>query len=118
MTTSDRAQVLKMIEAGQVSAADGAKLLGAVDRPARPSDADTRWLHIRVTDLATDRPKVNVNLPIAWVALGLRIGSRYSSELAGIDLNEIMDAIRSGAEGRIVEVEDAEDGQRVEIYLD
>lgn len=118
MTQSDRSQVLKMVEAGQIDADEGVRLLGVVDRPAHPSDASNRWLRIRVTDMVTQRPKVNINLPMAWVAVGLRIGARYSSELAGIDLNEILESIRSGAEGRIVEVEDEEDGERIEIFVD
>jgi len=119
MTTEpDRARVLKMIEAGQISAADGIRLLDTTGRPAHPSDLSNRWLHVRVTDLVTQRPKVNVNLPMAWFALGLRIGARYKPELAQLDVNEIMEAIRSGAEGRIVEVEDEEDGERIEIFVD
>jgi len=118
MAEPDRAQVLKRIEAGQVSAAEGIRLLDAAGRPTRPSDLSNRWLHVRVTDLVTQRPKVNVNLPMAWFALGLRIGSRYKPELAQLDVNEIMEAIRGGAEGRIVEVEDEEDGERIEIFVD
>ena len=118
MLGADRTQVLKMVEAGQISATEGARLLGAVEPPARPVDAADRWLRIRVTDLLTDRAKVSVNLPMAWVSLGLRIGARYHSDLAGIDLNEVMKMIDEGAQGRIVEVEDEEKGEHVEIFVD
>lgn len=117
MAQPDRAQVLEMIEAGQVSAADGIRLLDA-GRQADPADLSTRWLHVRVTDLATQRPKVNLNLPIAWLALGLRIGARYKPELADLDMNEIIGAIHGGADGHILEVEDVEDGERIEIFVD
>ncbi len=117
MAQPDRAQLLKMIETGQVSAAEGIRLLDA-GYTADASGLPARWLHVRVTDLTTQRPKVSLNLPMAWLSLGLRIGSRYKPELAGLDVNEIVEAIHSGAEGRLLEVEDAEDGERIEIFVD
>jgi hypothetical protein len=118
MTEPERAHVLQMIEAGKINAADGIRLLDAVKVSLREPDLAGRWIRIRVTNLATQRPKVSVNLPLAWVALGVRIGSQFSPELAQIDMNEILDAIRSGAEGRIIEVEDLEDEERVEVFVD
>lgn len=118
MMGTDRIQVLKMVEAGQISAADGARLLGAVGQPPRPADASNRWLRVRITDTLTDRRKVSVNMPMAWVAVGLRIGAHYQPELAGLDLNEIMRMIDEGAEGRIVEVEDETSGERIEVFVD
>ena len=55
---------------------------------------------------------------MAWVAVGLKIGARYQPDLAGLDLGEIMRLIDEGAEGRIVEVESEQDGQRVEVFVD
>jgi hypothetical protein len=119
MTTEpDRAQVLKMIETGQVNAADGARLLSALGQPAPSADLPDRWLRLRITDLDTQRPKVSVNLPMTWVALGLKLGSHYKPELAQIDVNEIVESVRRGAEGRLVEVENIEDGERIEIFVD
>ena len=118
MTDIDRVQVLKMIEAGQLTAAEGIRRLNEAEPAARPAELSGRWLRIRVTDRATQRPKVSVNLPLAWLAVGLHIGSRYAPELARLDVSEIVEAIRSGADGRIVEVEDEEDGERVEVFVD
>ena len=118
MTEPDRTQVLKMVEAGQISPDEGIRLLNSTIRSMPMADLANRWLHVRVTDTSTQRPKVNVNLPLAWVAVGLRIGSHYSPELKNLDLNEILEAIRSGSQGRIVEVEDAEDGERVEVFIE
>ena len=114
----DRTQVLKMVAAGQISAAEGARLLGAVEQAAPRADLSHRWLRVQVTDLLTRRPRVSLNLPMAWVAVGLKIGARYQPDLAGLDLGEIMRLIDEGAEGRIVEVESEQDGQRVEVFVD
>jgi hypothetical protein len=66
----------------------------------------------------TGRPRVNVNLPLTWVALGLQLGVKHAPQLNGIDLNELLDQIKAGANGRLIEVEDLDDGERVEIFVD
>jgi hypothetical protein len=81
--------------------------------PSRP-----RWVRVRVTDLETGRSKVNVNLPISLVEVGTRVGARFAPELDAMNITDIIEQIKSGAQGKIVEVEDIEDGERVEIYVE
>ena len=117
----NRIEVLKMVEAGQLSAADAAARLTA---PAKPVVAATkptgqmRSLHVRVTDLDTGRPKVTVNLPMSLVQVGLSFGSRFAPELDGLDWQAIVNALNDETTGRLVEVEDLEKGERVEVYAD
>jgi hypothetical protein len=35
-----------------------------------------------------------------------------------MDFGDIVDQIKDGAQGKIIEVEDVEDGERVEIYVE
>jgi hypothetical protein len=125
----ERMQILKMIEAGTITADEGARLLAALEegagkgeRPAPWRDGapggKASWMRIRVTDLKTGRAKVNVNLPMGLVNVGLKMGARFAPEMENVDLDEIMEAIKEGAQGKIVEVEDEEDGERVEIYVE
>lgn len=109
--------VLNRLAAGEISADEAASLLTAPPRPATPSGAD-RWLHVRVTHLDTGKQKVNVNVPLSWVELGMRLGARYSPEIAGVDFGEVVQMLRGVEQGRIVEVEDLDDNQRVEVYVD
>jgi hypothetical protein len=44
------------------------------------------------------------------------MGARFTPE--GIDLEEVMQALQAGTEGKIVDVEDAEDNERVEIFVE
>ncbi len=125
MATSERMQILKMIEEGKISATEGAKLLAAMETahqkerhhvigaPGKP-----RWFRVRVTDLSTGRAKVNVNIPMSLVNVGIKMGARFAPEVEGVELDELMEAIRGGAQGKIIDVEDAEDGERVEIYVE
>jgi hypothetical protein len=124
----ERMKILKMVEEGKVSAEDGAKLLAALDesrRSARPTPppppgttANGRWLHIRVTDVKNGRPKVNVNIPMGLVNVGLKMGAKFAPEVEGMDVQQIADAINSGMTGKIIDVTDEEDGEHVEIYVE
>jgi hypothetical protein len=117
----NRIEVLKMVEAGQLSAAEAAAKLAAPKKPGvtmtMPS-GQMRWLHVRVTDLDTGQSKVTVNLPMSLVQVGLSIGSHFAPELDGLDWQTIADALNDETTGRLVEVEDLEKGERVEVYAD
>lgn len=121
----ERAQILRMVSQGTISVDEGAQLLAAVTPPTeRPSPSAredalrSRWLRVRVFNMATGKPKVNVNLPMGLVSVGLRLGAQFAPELANLDLDELVTAIDEGAQGKILEVEDAEDGERVEIVIE
>ena len=120
----ERMQILKMIQNGQVSAEEGAKLLAALEggqkseMAANAAATQGKFLRVRVTDMSTGRTKVNVNVPLALVNIGLKMGARFMPDLDSMDTDEIMQAIRSGMQGKIVDVEDAEDGEKVEVYIE
>jgi hypothetical protein len=121
-SSNERLEVLRLIESGKLSPSEGLKLLGTLEQP-QPQPlpapkASGRWLRIRVTNLMTQAPKVNVNLPLGLVSAGLRIGQRYAPELNGIDWDNLLEEIQRGANGKLVEVEDQEDNERVEIFVD
>jgi hypothetical protein len=124
MTTSEeRIKILKMLEEGKISADEASRLLQALtkaksERSGDFSEGSQRWLRVRVTDLQRDRTSVNVNLPMDLVNVGLRMGARFSPEMEGLDLEEISEALRQGLTGKIVDVIDEEEGQRVEVYVE
>ncbi len=125
-TTEERMKILKMIQEGKITAEEGAKLLAALresrGKTVRPGSApvggNRGWLRVRVTDMASGRTKVNVNLPLGLMDAGLRIGAQYAPELQGLDLQQLITEIRSGASGKIIDVIDEEDGEHVEIFVE
>jgi hypothetical protein len=121
----EREQILKMVSEGKISADEGARLLNAIashGRPERSARVDEalrgRWLRVRVLDMAASKPKVNFSLPLGLVSVGLRLGAQFVPELADIDLDEFMAAIDEGTQGKILEVEDPADDERVEIFIE
>ncbi len=123
-TTEERMQILKMIEEGKITAQDGADLLRALDQDKKPPTTPLRgasaprWFRVRVTDMATGRTKVNVNIPMGLVNVGIKMGARFAPEVDSIDYDDIMSAIQSGQQGKIMDVTDEEDGERVEIFVE
>ncbi|MBI5298543.1 MAG: hypothetical protein HY869_23970 [Chloroflexi bacterium] len=129
-SVEERMKILKMIEEGKISAEEGAKLLAAlrdgggrrgpgVPMPPRPPGAPgARWLRIRVTDMTTGRSKASVQIPLALVDAGMKIGAHFAPEVEGVDMSNVMEAIRSGMMGKIIDVTDEEDGEHVEIFVE
>ena len=128
-SVEERMKILKMIEEGKISADEGAKLLAALaegsrgsldpaapGKPGRPGAP--RTLRIRVTDMATGRSKASVQIPLALVDAGMKIGAHFAPEVEGVDMSNVMDAMRSGVTGKIIDVMDDEDGEHVEIYIE
>ena len=125
--SEERMKILKMIEEGKISADEGSKLLAALSdsrkslpTPPRPPGmgGPARWLRIRVTDVRTGRSKASVQIPLALVDAGMKIGAHFAPEVEGVDMTNVMEALRMGVTGKIIDVVDDEDGEHVEIYVE
>lgn len=122
-TAEERMRILQMIQDGRVTAEEGAHLLAALNSgsrttpPAAPAP-EPRQLRVRITDLRSGKTKVNVNIPMGLVNVGLKLGARFVPSSSGVDYDEIMTAIKSGASGKIADIEDVESGEHVEIWVE
>jgi len=121
-TTEERMKILKMIEEGKLSAEEGAKLLSALASANRPlgglSASGAKWLRVRVTEVATGRSKATVQIPISLMEAGMKIGAHFAPEIDGVNMDQLMEALRSGMTGKIIDVVDDEDGEHVEIFVE
>jgi hypothetical protein len=121
-TIEERMKILKMIEEGKLSAEEGAKLLSALASANRPlgglSASGAKWLRVRVTDVNTGRSKATVQIPISLMEAGMKIGAHFAPEIDGVNMDELMNALRSGMTGKIIDVTDDEDGEHVEIFVE
>lgn len=125
-TVEERMRILKMIDEGKITAEEGTKLLSALSDSRRNSSisaparmpGSARWLRVRVTDVNTGRAKATVQIPLALMESGLKIGAHFAPEVEGVDMSTIMDALRSGMTGKIVDVFDEKDGEHVEIFVE
>lgn len=133
MGKEERMTILKMVEEGKVSSAEGLELLEALgqdgggDRQnsgfsARVPESEMKMLRIRVKE-GDGKTKVNVNLPLPLIKVGLDIAKsikvgEHQELLKQIDMDEILRLINQGAQGKILEVEAPEDQTYVEIFVD
>jgi hypothetical protein len=123
--TEERMQILKMIEEGKITATEGAELLRALDQDnSSPQNqplkgaSSPRWFRVRVTDMNSGKNKVNVNIPMGLVNVGIKMGARFAPEMEGMEYEQIMNAIKSGQQGKVMDVTDDESGERVEIFVE
>ncbi len=131
-SSEERLKILEMVADGTLSPEEAARLLEALESSSSSSqeEKDTtpapgpRWLRIRVTDLDSNTQRVNIRIPWQLVKFGLKLGGRIT---IGGDNNkfisdEILHALEqaksTGEIGKIVDVQDAEERERVEIFLE
>jgi len=139
-TSEERLRILKMVQEGKISAEEGMQLLESLassvptppppaaaeppstplppNFPETPSIRTPRWFRVRVTDTNTGKVRVNVRLPINVVTAGMKMGARFSTEVEGLNMDELSSLINSGTIGQIVDVYDEEDGEHVEVFLE
>ena len=83
---------------------------------------DIKDMLLRIIVDSSDGDKVRINLPMALVQIALDMGTEMpqisgKEALKNIDLNQIMELVRQGAIGYLVEVESA-DGDTVRIFVE
>jgi len=126
----ERNQILNMLENGKISASEAAQLLDALGMVRGNERADAaaisesgkpnRWLRIRISEDGVE--KVKVNLPLKLVEIVTKMqgilpsSARERLDEHNIDLESIVKAIKEGAEGEIVSIEDG--GDSVSIFVE
>lgn len=120
----EKMMILSMLEEGKITKEEAINLLETLEENTEKNNAKNskaKWIRIRVFD-SEENTKVNVNLPISLLDAGMKIANKFSPDLKAFglgeeDLKEIIEEIRNGAEGKIIDVEE-ENGQKVEITVE
>jgi hypothetical protein len=130
VSTEERMRILMMIQEGKVSAAEGARLIEALDdlsetAPPSPqpmrgfeSGKRPRYLRVLVTDTDSGKARVNVRLPVSLINSGMRMGARFAPEIEGLEMEDLNAWLNSGEVGQIVDIFDEEDGEHIEVFLE
>lgn len=117
----ERMRILKLIESSQISAEEGANLLDALSddttRMRNRSAMRAHILRVRVTDLNSHRQKVNVTVPVSLIDIGIKLGARLFPH-GGPNIDEIKRTIESGATGRVFDLQDLDQAERIEIFVE
>jgi len=142
----ERLSVLRMLEAGKITAAEAVRLLEALEAGAGPghgpgrraaasaasaasaagaaSADEPRLIRVRMNDLRTGRPRLNLNMPFGLLGLVVDVAERFAARSgAGAGAEEISAArvlaeLRSGVRGKVLDIEDEEHAVRLEVFVD
>jgi polyhydroxyalkanoate synthesis regulator phasin len=121
-TTDERNRILNMVESGQITAAQAAQLLDALlSEHEQPGErVRNRTVRIWMTDMATNRKKMNVTatMPINLVSMTLHLLTRMVPQLNDGTIQNVMHAIERGNTGRLLDLQDLEEGKRIEIFVE
>ena len=124
----EKLRILKMVEEGTINAQQAAELMKAMGveestgKVAVVKDGyEKKMFRIIVDSVQGD--KVNVQFPVGVIKKILKVTGKLpipESELQGVDLEELMEAVSEcldgGIEGDFVNV-DAKDGTKVRVYV-
>ena len=124
MTTSinERNRILGMVESGQLTAAQAAEFLDTLmpisEQPI--SQSENRTVRIWLTDMSTNRSKMNVTatLPVYLVSTSLRLLACLLSQLNESTMQHVIRAFEKGTTGRLIDLQDLEEGKRIEIFVE
>jgi len=128
-SSEERLQVLQMIQNGKITAEEGVKLLESLEKgnPKSTSgetghvekkNSAPRWMRVVVTDLNTNKEKINIRLPANVVDAGYKMGARFGSSLQDSSSDQILQALQVGETGKIIDVCDDDSCERVVISLE
>jgi hypothetical protein len=121
-STGERIRILRLVESGSVTAEEAARLLDTLELKQEHTEESkrkrNRIVRVRVTNLGTNRQKANVTIPISLIDVGLRLGTRLAPQIRGSALEDLLRAIEDGATGRLLDLQDLEEGERVEIFAE
>ena len=118
----ERNRILNMIETGQITAAQAAQLLDALvsEQEQSTERARNRTVRIWMTDIATNSKKMHVTatMPINLISMILHLLTRMVPPLNDGTLQNLIRAIERGNTGRLLDLQDLEEGKRLEIFVE
>jgi polyhydroxyalkanoate synthesis regulator phasin len=121
-STNERNRILNMIESGQITAAQAAQLLDTLlpEHEQSSGQMENRTLRIWMTDMPTNRSKMNMTatVPVYLVSTSLRLLARLVSQLNDSTIQNVIRAIERGTTGRLLDLQDLEEGKRLEIFVE
>jgi hypothetical protein len=125
-TDKEKIKILQMIESGRITPDQGIELLEACSvaeaknslKSVESGAATPQWVKVIVTDLTSGKKRVNIRMPAALVSTSAKFGARLSIEKQNLNSEIIRDSIKAHKIGKILDVADDVDQERVEIILE
>ncbi|SKA77389.1 hypothetical protein SAMN05443428_10217 [Caloramator quimbayensis] len=116
-------RVLKMVEEGKISSEKAAEIINALkNSETLPEVKNNNQKMLRVKVLSEKGDNVNITIPVKFVKSVLKLTKKLPIEvenesLKDVDFDEIIGAIDSGLEGKIVDIK-SDKGDIVEVSIE
>jgi len=126
----EKKRIINMVAEGKISAEEAARLLEAL-HPKPISSKMGRKLHILITQEGSEKPKLNLSIPVKLAQFGMKFISKNANfdahldgtnfDFSSINWKEIMDMVSSGEIGDLFNMEVEEDNKlptTIRIYVE
>lgn len=130
-TKDERDRILQLVEVGQLSAEEASELFDALEgeqeryaEQRRLASRRDRLLRIRATNPGTQartghqRLHVSATIPVSLVRSSLHLGMQVLPQLKSNNVEDLLNALENGASGRLLDLHDLENGERIEIFVE
>lgn len=118
----ERDRILHLVEEGKITAVEAAQLLDTLELEYTTSSeyVQNRTLRVRATNtnLKRQRAQVTATIPVSVLKLTLALGARLLPQLESDTLEELLRRIESGSTGRLLDLQDIENGERIEFFVE
>ncbi len=126
----EKKRIINMVAEGKISAEEAARLLEALN-PKPVSSKMGRKLHILITQEGSEKPKLNLSIPVKLAQIGMKFIPKNANfdahlestnfDFSSINWKEIMDMVSSGEVGDLFNMEVEEDNKpstTIRIYVE
>jgi hypothetical protein len=119
--SEEKKLILEMVKDGKITTEEALKLLETQheteDELSTVKSTNKKFLRIIVNE--GEKTKVNINIPIALAEVGLKLIPKDALNVSGnkINLDEILNLIKDGAEGEFVNVDTIDNGKEVKVKV-
>ncbi|GCE19807.1 SHOCT-like domain-containing protein [Dictyobacter kobayashii] len=122
LSKEERNRILTLVETGRISALEAAQLLDALETEVtRPPEAvRERTLRIRATSLNRNKQRKNfiASMPVQLLKTSFRLGGYLLPQLDVRSIEDVLRAIEEGNTGRLLDIQDLEQGERLEVFVE
>jgi len=125
-TVDERNRILNLVGSSQITAVEAAQLLDALLAEYKPEykrfseRTQDRIIRVWMSDLATTRKRINVTatMPLSLIKVTLRLLAQLVPQLNDNTIQNVIRAIETGTTGRLLDMQDLEEGKRIEIFVE
>ena len=127
--SEERLMILKMVKDGDITVEEAAKLLETIektnvlkeqkeDNEEEANKGQGKFFRLKITDEASGKVKAKIRIPLNMMGIGAKFGAHFAPQIEGLENEKLMQAVKNGEVGKIIDVFDEEDGEHVEIYIE